>query len=61
MNKLCRKCNSRMVNVISFSESTIRKYDRCEKCNNEDNNIEIERNGIKITEFFDNEKKKCTV
>ena len=50
-----------MVSVVSFSKDIIRKYDKCECCNNRVNIVEVNRNGIGIAEFFDNEKKKYAV
>ena len=53
--RFCRDCNSKMVDVLSFSKDKNEKFNRCPRCYSETRHNKIKDNDLNFGEVLDKE------
>lgn len=56
--RICKDCNSIMVEVMSFSKDKNEKFNRCPKCHSETKHRKISDKELKFEELFQKELHK---
>lgn len=56
--QFCRDCNTKMVEVLSFSKDKNEKFNRCPKCYSETRHHKIKDKDLSFSELLDKEINK---